>query len=106
MKELGYGKEYKYNPDYKNGRVNQEYFPEKLQGKIFLPDNHLGDKVDSDLPPGMEQEQSLSADENEEEPKEWSAEDDEAVADGDEVDDLAGEEDGNGEERILNPDGE
>ncbi|KAH0189542.1 SPX domain-containing protein, partial [Aureobasidium melanogenum] len=106
MKELGYGKEYKYNPDYKNGRVNQEYFPEKLQGKVFLPENHLGDKVDPDLPPDMEQKQSQSADDDEEELKEWSAEDDEAVADGDEVDDIAGEEDGNGEERILNPDGD
>ncbi|KAH0256034.1 DNA replication ATPase, partial [Aureobasidium melanogenum] len=106
MKELGYGKEYKYNPDYKNGRVNQEYFPEKLQGKVFLPENHLGDKVDPDLPPDMEQKQSQSADDDEEEPKEWSAEDVEALADGDEVDDIAGEEEGNGEERILNPDGE
>ncbi|CAD0092561.1 unnamed protein product [Aureobasidium mustum] len=104
MKELGYGKEYKYNPDYKNGRVNQEYFPEKLQGKVFLPENHLGDKVDPDLPPNMEQGQSQSAHDEEEEPKEWSAEDDEALADGDDLEGIAGEEDSNGEERILNPD--
>ncbi|CAD0084416.1 unnamed protein product [Aureobasidium vineae] len=103
MKELGYGKEYKYNPDYKNGRVNQEYFPDKLKGNVFLPQNHLGDKVDPDLPPAMEMHQGQVADN--EEPKEWSAEDDEAI-DYDGLDDHVGEEDGDGEERILNPDGE
>jgi putative ATPase len=102
MKELGYGKEYKYNPDFKNGRVNQEYFPEKLQGKVFLPEDHLGDKVDPDLPPEKEPEKSPVIDD--EELKEWSAEDEEVDGD-DDYDNDAGGEDGDGEERILNPDG-
>ncbi|MCJ1259332.1 hypothetical protein MMC24_007169 [Lignoscripta atroalba] len=46
MKELGYGKEYKYNPHYQDGKVAQEYLPEKLRGKKFLEDEDLGTKVD------------------------------------------------------------
>jgi putative ATPase len=49
MKELGYGKEYKYNPDYKDGRVAQTYMPEKLEGRKFLEDEDLGTLVDPDL---------------------------------------------------------
>ena len=49
MKEMGYGKEYKYNPDYVDGRVIQEYLPEKLEGRQFLKSNHLGDKVDLEI---------------------------------------------------------
>ncbi|KAJ9608650.1 DNA-dependent ATPase mgs1 [Cladophialophora chaetospira] len=50
MKELGYGKEYKYNPDYVDGRVKQEYLPAALNGRAFLEDKDLGDKVDEELP--------------------------------------------------------
>ncbi|KAK0661715.1 ATPase WRNIP1-like protein C26H5.02c [Lasiodiplodia hormozganensis] len=50
MKELGYGKEYKYNPDYLDGRVVQDYLPEKLLGRTFLEDADLGTKIDTDLP--------------------------------------------------------
>lgn len=46
MKELGYGKEYKYNPNYKDGKVVQDYLPEKLKGKRFLEDEDLGTEVD------------------------------------------------------------
>lgn len=49
MKSLGYGKEYKYNPDYVEGKVKQEYLPEKLQGRRFLDDGNLGLKKDPDL---------------------------------------------------------
>ena len=49
MKELGYGKEYKYNPHYLNGQVVQEYLPEKLHGRKFLEDHDLGLRVDPDL---------------------------------------------------------
>lgn len=35
MKELGYGKGYKYSPDY-GYREEQEYMPEKLRGKKYL----------------------------------------------------------------------
>ena len=48
MKELGYGKEYKYNPNYKDGKVNQEYLPERLRGRKFLEDLDLGIEVDTD----------------------------------------------------------
>ncbi|KAF2141212.1 uncharacterized protein K452DRAFT_271890 [Aplosporella prunicola CBS 121167] len=53
MKEIGYGKEYKYNPDYVDGQVVQDYLPEKLLGRSFLEDRDLGTKVDPDLPEGF-----------------------------------------------------
>ncbi|KIW49895.1 hypothetical protein PV05_11532 [Exophiala xenobiotica] len=56
MKELGYGKEYKYNPDYVDGRVSQEYLPEQLRGRRFLGDLDLGDKVDEELQQQEEEE--------------------------------------------------
>ena len=49
MKELGYGKEYKYNPDFADGRVVQEYLPERLEGRKFLGSHDLGDKLDPDI---------------------------------------------------------
>lgn len=49
MKEMGYGKEYKYNPNYVDGKVKQEYFPEELRGRTFLEDTDLGTKIDEDL---------------------------------------------------------
>jgi putative ATPase len=53
MKELGYGHEYKYNPDFADGRVSQEYLPEGLRGKTFLKDIDLGEKTDPDV--GMDE---------------------------------------------------
>jgi len=35
MKEIGYGKGYKYNPDFKEP-VEQEFFPKELKGKKYL----------------------------------------------------------------------
>ncbi|KAK6535287.1 hypothetical protein TWF694_001754 [Orbilia ellipsospora] len=49
MKNLGYGKEYKYPPNYVDGIVKQEYLPDKLVGKKFLEDNDLGDMIDEDV---------------------------------------------------------
>ncbi|EER23576.1 hypothetical protein D8B26_001701 [Coccidioides posadasii str. Silveira] len=49
MKGLGYGQEYKYNPDYAGGKVAQTYLPDKLQGRQFLEDHDLGTRVDPDL---------------------------------------------------------
>jgi len=37
MKELGFGKGYKYNPNFK-GKVEQDYLPEKLKGKKYYKD--------------------------------------------------------------------
>lgn len=48
MKELGYGKMYKYNPDYLEGRVAQEYMPEGMESIKFLGP-HLGSMVDPEL---------------------------------------------------------
>lgn len=49
MKEMGYSEGYKYNPDYLDGKVKQEYLPEGLRGRMFLEDIDLGTMVDKDL---------------------------------------------------------
>lgn len=49
MRELGYGKEYKYNPNYKDGNVKQDYLPDDLIGRKFLEDRDLGTEIDPDL---------------------------------------------------------
>lgn len=49
MKEMGYSEGYKYNPDYLDGKVKQDYLPEGLRGRTFLDDVDLGTKVDEDL---------------------------------------------------------
>ena len=46
MKEMDHGKEYKYNPNYLEGRVVQEYLPEQLKGRTFLEERDLGTEVD------------------------------------------------------------
>ena len=35
MKDLGYGKEYKYSHDYENNFVDEEFLPEELAGTSF-----------------------------------------------------------------------
>ena len=35
MKDIGYGKDYKYAHNYKDGFIAQEYLPEKLKGHLF-----------------------------------------------------------------------
>ncbi|KAF2865342.1 DNA polymerase III, clamp loader complex, gamma/delta/delta subunit [Massariosphaeria phaeospora] len=49
MKEMGHGAGYKYNPDYLDGKVQQEYLPDGLKGRKFLEDIDLGTMVDEDL---------------------------------------------------------
>ena len=49
MKEMGYGKDYKYNPVYQDGKVKQDYLPEKLLGRRFLEENDLGTMIDPDI---------------------------------------------------------
>jgi putative ATPase len=45
MKQMGYGKGYKYPHDYPKGRVKQEYLPENTKGKIFYrPSNTAFEK--------------------------------------------------------------
>ncbi|KAK6200254.1 DNA-dependent ATPase [Scheffersomyces amazonensis] len=50
MKELGYGKSYKYNPQFKNGVVKQSYFPKDMEEPKFLEPTHLGTEVDHEAP--------------------------------------------------------
>ncbi|WYZ43462.1 hypothetical protein EsH8_VI_001161 [Colletotrichum jinshuiense] len=49
MREMGYGAEYKYPPNYREGRVRQEYLPDELVGRRFLEERDLGTEVDPDL---------------------------------------------------------
>ena len=49
LKEIGAGKEYKYNPAYREGRVRQEYLPEGLRGCVFLEEGDFGEEVDGEL---------------------------------------------------------
>lgn len=52
MKEWGYGKEYKYNPDYE-GEVEQEYLPTILKDKVFFePDEDVQQPLWSELDEG------------------------------------------------------
>ncbi|KAF3343882.1 hypothetical protein VdG2_07940 [Verticillium dahliae VDG2] len=52
MREMGFGAEYKYPPNYRDGKVRQDYLPEGMQGRRFLEDRHLGTEVDPDLEMG------------------------------------------------------
>ncbi|KAE8848146.1 hypothetical protein PTNB73_01988 [Pyrenophora teres f. teres] len=49
LKDLGYGDGYKYNPNYLDGKVKQEYLPEALRGRLLLEETDLGNKIDPDL---------------------------------------------------------
>jgi putative ATPase len=42
MKELDYGKDYKYAHDYANAYVPQEYLPEEIRGQIFYQPKETG----------------------------------------------------------------
>ena len=42
MKELDYGKDYKYAHDYEDGYVPQEYLPEEIKGQIFYQPKGTG----------------------------------------------------------------
>lgn len=52
MRELGYGKDYKYNPDHEED-VHQEYLPEKLRGhNFFEPDEETRQTLWSEMDEG------------------------------------------------------
>ncbi|RKF72621.1 ATPase WRNIP1-like protein C26H5.02c [Golovinomyces cichoracearum] len=51
MKELGHGDQYKYNPNYKDGKVRQDYLPTQLIGRNFLEDRDLGTEIDPEAWP-------------------------------------------------------
>ena len=42
MKDIGYGKDYKYAHNCKDGFVAQEYLPEKLKGQLFYEPSDRG----------------------------------------------------------------
>ncbi|KAL9126706.1 MAG: hypothetical protein Q9217_004286 [Psora testacea] len=52
MKEMGYGKQYKYNPSFTDGMVKQEYLPDELRGAVFLEDKDFGSEIDEELEGG------------------------------------------------------
>ncbi|GAB7349130.1 hypothetical protein MBLNU459_g8076t1 [Dothideomycetes sp. NU459] len=89
MKDLGYGKEYKYNPDYLGGAVSQDYLPDKLKGRTFLDERDLGTEADPDLA-------------NESKNGEDAPDDHDRFEEGVLLDDGMLDEDG----RLLNPDGD
>ncbi|KAJ2892242.1 ATPase WRNIP1 -like protein C26H5.02c [Zalerion maritima] len=49
MRDLGYGRTYKYPPNYVAGMVKQDYLPAELFGRRFLEDRDLGTEVDPDV---------------------------------------------------------
>lgn len=50
MKELGYGEDYKYPPNFEQGKVKQTYLPKEVAGTKFLEPTHLGTVADPDVP--------------------------------------------------------
>lgn len=51
MKELGYGDTYKYNPNFKHGKIKQQFLPEEVKDLKLLEDTHLGNVEDSAVLP-------------------------------------------------------
>ncbi|MCD8139880.1 MAG: hypothetical protein LUE17_08905 [Planctomycetaceae bacterium] len=46
MKQLGYGKEYQYDPDAPDGFSGQDYLPESLQGHVYYQPGPFGFEKD------------------------------------------------------------
>ncbi|MDR1536031.1 MAG: replication-associated recombination protein A [Planctomycetota bacterium] len=46
MRELGYGRDYQYDPDAEDGFSGQEYLPEALRGRIYYQPGSLGFEKD------------------------------------------------------------
>jgi putative ATPase len=42
MKDLGYGKDYKYSHNYKDAFVPQDYLPDELKGRLFYSPSERG----------------------------------------------------------------
>jgi putative ATPase len=42
MKDIGYGKDYKYAHDYKDAYVPQQYLPDKLRGRFYYHPTNRG----------------------------------------------------------------
>ena len=42
MKDLGYGRDYKYSHDYQDHFVEQGYLPDELKGRIYYEPTEIG----------------------------------------------------------------
>lgn len=111
MKEIGYGAEYKYNPDFADGKVAQEYLPEGLKERTFLRELDLGEKVDPEYDESKPTNGVTNGEDEkvDEQPKtksaikkkvKWKIEPEEEKAEEDD------EEDEDGSALLLNPDGD
>jgi putative ATPase len=62
MKELGYGKDYKYSHDFKDAKVVQEHLPDLLKGKkYYVPtDRGIEKKIKDRLNPNDKEEKNES----------------------------------------------
>jgi len=45
MKELGYGKGYRYDPEEEDGVVDQSYLPDRLEGESFYEPGPYGEET-------------------------------------------------------------
>lgn len=110
MKEIGYGAEYKYNPDFANGQVSQEYLPDGLRERTFLGQLDLGEKIDPEFEAALHANGETNGEKEEtkerSEPKsalkkkvKWKLEEEQ---DNEEEED----EDEDGSALLLNPDGD
>ena len=45
MKNLGYGKDYKYAHDYEDSLADQEYFPDELAGTVYYKPQEHGREI-------------------------------------------------------------
>jgi putative ATPase len=123
MKELGYGHEYKYNPDFADGKVAQEYLPEGLRGKTFLKEIDLGENVDPEVEVSESSKAAVGEDEVKAEANEhaqngcnrkptakktvkWKDDEDDDGDEKVEKDEAEEAEDEDGSALILNPDGD
>ncbi len=61
MKELDYGKDYKYAHDYSDAYVPQEYLPDKLQGQKFYQPKNIGHEITIKERMDIWQQKKLSA---------------------------------------------
>lgn len=42
MREIGYGRDYRYSHDFKNHFVNQDYLPDELKGRVYYEPTDIG----------------------------------------------------------------
>lgn len=54
LRDLGHGAEYKYPPNYLDGKVKQTYLPTELVGRHFLEERDLGTEIDPDVVMGKQ----------------------------------------------------